>query len=107
MPGLLDDFPTVRLLDLDLVAAALPDVAASLAARPAQSQFGYVVTPNADHFVRLWRDSGELMKLYRAAGSLHLDSRVMRNAGKLLRLSVPPVVTGSDLTLELFEHWID
>ena len=107
MPGLLDEFPTVRLLGLDLVAAELPAVAASLAARSPGDRFSYVVTPNADHFVRLGRDPVALMKLYRGAGSLHLDSRVVRGISKILRLPVPPVVTGSDLTLELLEHWIE
>jgi N-acetylglucosaminyldiphosphoundecaprenol N-acetyl-beta-D-mannosaminyltransferase len=107
MPGLLDEFPTVKLLGLDLVAAELPAVAASLAARSGLERFSYVVTPNADHFVRLRRDLGELMELYRAAGSLHLDSRVVRGIGKMLQLPVPPVVAGSDLTLELLERWID
>jgi exopolysaccharide biosynthesis WecB/TagA/CpsF family protein len=107
MAGLLDEFPTVRLLGLDLVAAELPAVAATLAARCGLERFSYVVTPNADHFVRLRRDLGELMELYRAAGSLHLDSRVVRGIAKMLRLPVPPVVAGSDLTLELLERWID
>jgi N-acetylglucosaminyldiphosphoundecaprenol N-acetyl-beta-D-mannosaminyltransferase len=107
MPGLLDEFPTVRLLGLDLVAAELPAVAASLAARFRGDRFSYVVTPNADHFVRLRRDPVALMELYRTAGSLHLDSRVVRGISKMLRLPVPPVVTGSDLTLELLEHWIE
>jgi N-acetylglucosaminyldiphosphoundecaprenol N-acetyl-beta-D-mannosaminyltransferase len=107
MPGLLDEFPTVRLLGLDLVAAELPAVAAALAARSGLERFSYVVTPNADHFVRLGRNPVELMELYRTAGSLHLDSRVVRSVSKLLQLPVPPVVTGSDLTLELLERWID
>ena len=107
MPGLLDEFPTVRLLGLDLVAAELPAVAAALAARSGLKRFSYVVTPNADHFVRLGRDPVALMELYRMAGSLHLDSRVVRGIGKMLRLPVPPVVTGSDLTLELLVHWIE
>jgi N-acetylglucosaminyldiphosphoundecaprenol N-acetyl-beta-D-mannosaminyltransferase len=107
MPGLLEEFPTVRLLGLDLVAAELRAVAAALAARSGLERFSYVVTPNADHFVRLGRNPVELMELYRTAGSLHLDSRVVRSVSKLLQLPVPPVVTGSDLTLELLERWID
>ena len=107
MPGLLDDLPTVRLLGLDLVAAELSIVASSLAARSASADFQYVVTPNADHFVRLKRNPSGLIDLYKSAGSLHLDSRVVRGIGKLLRLNVPPVVTGSDLTFELLENWIN
>jgi N-acetylglucosaminyldiphosphoundecaprenol N-acetyl-beta-D-mannosaminyltransferase len=107
MSGLLDRFPTVRLLGLDLVAAKLPDVAATLSSRPVAERFGYVVTPNADHFVRL-HDRGEsATDLYRAAGSLLLDSRVVHGIARMLRLPVPPVVTGSDLTATLLGRWID
>ena len=107
MPGLLEQFPTVHLLGLDLVAAPLPAVAAALACRQSTEPFGYVVTPNADHFVRLSKDYNAAIDLYRLAGSLHLDSRVVHRLGRLLRLPLPPVVTGSDLTLELLRHWID
>ena len=31
----------------------------------------------------------------------------VRGIAKMLRLPVPPVVAGSDLTLELLERWID
>ncbi len=107
MPGLLEEFPTIRLLGLDLVAAGLPAVAASLAARSSRDRFSYIVTPNADHFVRLRAGSAALMELYRSAGSLLLDSRVVRGIGMALQVPVPPVVTGSDLTLELLERWIE
>ena len=107
MPGLLDEFPTTRLLGLELVTAGLPAVAASLAGRSGQTRFSYLVTPNADHFVRLRQDHAALVDLYRSAGSLLLDSRVVYALGKALRLAVPPVVTGSDLTLDLFERWIE
>jgi len=107
MPGLLDEFPTVRLLGLDLVAASLPEVAASLARHPLQDGFRYIVTPNADHFVRLQADPGALTEIYRLAGALLLDSRVVCGIGARIGLPMPPVVTGSDLTQTLFEHWIE
>ncbi len=106
MPELLDEFPTIRLLGLEFAAADLPSVAASLAARPGRLGFSYVVTPNADHFVRLRHDPGTLRAPYRAAGALLLDSRVVRRFGRLLRLPSPPVVTGSDLTQALLDRWI-
>ena len=106
MPALMREFPTVRLLGLDLVAARLPAVAASLSTRSRSEGFSYIVTPNADHFVRLQQDCASLIDMYRAAGSLLLDSRVVRALGRLLQLPVPPVVTGSDLTHELLERWI-
>lgn len=107
MASLLSEFPTVRLLGLDLVVAGVPQVAASLAARPRHEAFSYIITPNADHFVRLQHGSGALKEIYDAAGSLLLDSRVVHSIGRRLRLKVPPVVTGSDLTSELLQRWIE
>ena len=106
MPGLLSASPTARLLGLDLAAAPLGEVAAALAGRDARERFEYVVTPNADHFVRL-RDGGPaLRELYDAAGALLLDSRVVGRTARMLRLDPPPVVSGSDLTFELFDRHI-
>jgi N-acetylglucosaminyldiphosphoundecaprenol N-acetyl-beta-D-mannosaminyltransferase len=107
MSNLLNDLPRARLLGLDLVAADLRTVATTLSGRSVHEAFGYVVTPNADHFVRLRENTGGLRHLYDAAGSLHLDSRVVCGIGKVLGLAMPPVVTGSDLTKELLENWIE
>ena len=106
MPGLLSAYPTFKLLGLDIAAARPADVAATLGARDARLHFEYVVTPNADHFVRLQHGAAALRELYDAAGALLLDSRVVRRAGRLLRIEMPPVVTGSDLTFDLFERYI-
>jgi N-acetylglucosaminyldiphosphoundecaprenol N-acetyl-beta-D-mannosaminyltransferase len=89
------------LLGVDFAALALPEVLALLAARPAGEPFAAVVTPNADHLVRLSRNPG-LSPLYRDAGLTLLDSRVVARLGRRLGLAVPPVVTGSDLTAALF-----
>ena len=88
---------TVPLLGLDCAAMDAPAAAAWLAARPADAPFGYVVTPNADHFVRLAGDPG-LAAIYRGALLRLLDSRVVARAARLLGLAVPPVAPGSDLT---------
>jgi UDP-N-acetyl-D-mannosaminuronic acid transferase (WecB/TagA/CpsF family) len=45
----------VRLLGLDFADVDAPHAAERLARRPAGEPFGYVVTPNADHLVRLHR----------------------------------------------------
>jgi len=74
-----------------------------LAARPADAPFQYVVTPNADHFVRLSRDPA-LAALYRNAGLRLLDSRVVAGAAGMLRLPAPRVVAGADLTAQLLRH---
>jgi exopolysaccharide biosynthesis WecB/TagA/CpsF family protein len=91
----------VTLLGVDFAALSMPEVIALLAARPADAPFAAVVTPNADHLVRLSRNPG-LATLYRGAGLTLLDSRVVAKLGKMLGLAVPPVVTGSDLTAALF-----
>jgi N-acetylglucosaminyldiphosphoundecaprenol N-acetyl-beta-D-mannosaminyltransferase len=67
--------------DLDVGASA-----AWVDARPDGAPFGYVVTPNADHLVRLSRNPA-LLPLYAGAMLRLLDSRV--------------VTTGSDLTARL------
>jgi UDP-N-acetyl-D-mannosaminuronic acid transferase (WecB/TagA/CpsF family) len=82
----------VRLADLDATAAA-----AVIAGRPADAPFRYVVTPNADNFVRLSRDA-EMRRIYDDAWLRVLDSRVVARAGRVLGLDVPRVAPGSDLT---------
>ena len=106
MHALLAQFRTIKLLGLELVDAPLDQVVKTLAERPSTMDFAYIVTPNADHFVRLARQREQLMPYYVCAGALLLDSRVIRRLGRILGLRVPPVVTGSDLTEELFKHWI-
>jgi N-acetylglucosaminyldiphosphoundecaprenol N-acetyl-beta-D-mannosaminyltransferase len=89
--------PTVSLLGLDFADLTLTDAARVIAARPDGAPFRYVVTPNADHLVRLSRDS-ELTGIYRDAWLRLLDSRVVSGMARALRLPVPSVVLGSDLT---------
>lgn len=71
-----------------------------LLARPADAPFGYVVTPNADHLVRLARLPA-LAPLYDGALLRLLDSRVVAGLAWAMGLRPPPVVTGSDLTASL------
>ena len=93
----------VSLLGLELANLTLPEAAAWIAARPASAAFEYVVTPNADHFVRLARDP-LVRAVYQGALLRLLDSRVVSGLARLLRLPVPPVVPGSDLTAHLLAH---
>jgi N-acetylglucosaminyldiphosphoundecaprenol N-acetyl-beta-D-mannosaminyltransferase len=106
MESLLAAFPTRRLMGLDLVDASLDEVAESLATRPADARFSYIVTPNADHFVRLARQPAALSHCYSAAGAMLLDSRVVHRIACLLGLNAPRVITGSDLTEALFRSSI-
>lgn len=83
--------------DLDAEAAL-----AMLASRPPGEPFAYLVTPNADHLVRLARDPGRYGPLYRDAAWRLLDSRVVARLSRAFGLPAPPVVPGSDLTARLF-----
>ncbi|HEV7263786.1 MAG TPA: WecB/TagA/CpsF family glycosyltransferase [Falsiroseomonas sp.] len=72
-----------------------------LAARPAEAPFAYLVTPNADHLVRLAREPERYRPLYREAAWRLLDSRVVARLARAMGLPAPPVVPGSDLTARL------
>ena len=87
---------TVRLLGLDFADLDVADAACWLAERSAEAPFGYVTTPNADHFVRLNRRP-DLVPLYRDALLCLLDSRVVAHTARLIGLAVPRTVPGSDL----------
>ncbi len=99
----MDVKPLVTLLGLGFDDLDLAQAAAWIAARPAEAPFGYVVTPNADHLVRLSRDRA-LQAIYRGAALCLLDSRVVAGLARLLRLPVPTIVPGSDLTAHLLAH---
>jgi exopolysaccharide biosynthesis WecB/TagA/CpsF family protein len=76
-----------------------------VAARFSPRRFGYVVTPNVDHLIRL-HDSEHFRSLYRAAAYVLLDSRLLAKLLRLFRRQDIPVCTGSDLTRVLFERVI-
>ncbi|HEY1934359.1 MAG TPA: WecB/TagA/CpsF family glycosyltransferase [Acetobacteraceae bacterium] len=88
---------TVTLLGLDFAALDGEAAAHQIAARPADAAFAYVVTPNADHLVRLARDPA-LQTIYRQAWLRLLDSRVVARLARVLGRRTPPVAPGSDVT---------
>jgi N-acetylglucosaminyldiphosphoundecaprenol N-acetyl-beta-D-mannosaminyltransferase len=94
------EVPVRRLLDLDFADLPLQGVLALLEARPAEAPFGYIVTPNADHLVRLARGAA-LRPLYDGAMLRLLDSRVVSRLAGMMGLAAPAVVPGSDLTAAL------
>jgi N-acetylglucosaminyldiphosphoundecaprenol N-acetyl-beta-D-mannosaminyltransferase len=97
--------PTVGLLGLEFADLTVVDAAEVIAARPDGAPFGYVVTPNADHLVRLSRDP-VLSGIYRDAWLRLLDSRVVAGMARRCGLPVPRVATGSDLTQLLLDRHI-
>jgi N-acetylglucosaminyldiphosphoundecaprenol N-acetyl-beta-D-mannosaminyltransferase len=96
---------TVTLLGLEFAALSVAQAACRIAERPRDAPFSHVVTPNADHLVRLMGDRS-LLAIYRDAGMRLLDSRVVGRLAWLLGLAVPPVVTGSDLTACLLANHV-
>ncbi|HUD30542.1 MAG TPA: WecB/TagA/CpsF family glycosyltransferase [Novosphingobium sp.] len=95
----------VEFLELDFTPIDLSVALEAVVERPASAPFTYVVTPNVDHVVRLLRRRSDLWPAYRAAWMTLCDSRILARLahgdGREL-----PVVTGSDLTLRLFEEGI-
>ena len=94
---------TVPLLGLPFANLTVAAAAAQIAERPADAPFAYVVTPNADHLVRLSRNP-VLRKIYRDAALCLLDSRVVSGVARQFGLPTPRVAPGSDLTEHLLTH---
>ena len=76
-----------------------------IAARFGDKQFGYVVTPNADHLIRFHREPS-FRALYADAAYVLLDSRFISKLLRFTRKLDLPVCTGSDLTARLFDKVI-
>jgi N-acetylglucosaminyldiphosphoundecaprenol N-acetyl-beta-D-mannosaminyltransferase len=96
---------TVRLLGMNFADLTVAKAAEAIAARPEGAPFAYVVTPNADHLVRVSHDAA-LAEIYRKAWMRLLDSRVVAGMARLLGFLVPHVATGSDLTALLLEKYV-
>ncbi len=74
----------------------------NIAAAFGQERFGYVVTPNVDHFIR-FHDDQRFRAAYADASYVLLDSRFLSYVLKCTVGVTPRVCTGSDLTAQLFE----
>jgi len=96
---------TVALLGMEFADLDASEAAAAIAARPDGAPFGYVVTPNADHLVRMSRDAA-LAGIYRNAWLRLLDSRVVAAIARGCGMLTPRVATGSDLTALLLARHI-
>jgi exopolysaccharide biosynthesis WecB/TagA/CpsF family protein len=86
--------PELRLDDVDL------DRFLPIATAFGTERYGYAVTPNVDHLIRLHEDP-RLRAAYAAATFTLLDSRVLALALRMTRGLQPRVCTGSDLTERL------
>jgi exopolysaccharide biosynthesis WecB/TagA/CpsF family protein len=74
---------------------------AEVATHFGHDRYGYVVTPNADHLIRLSEDDA-FRALYAAANYVLLDSRFLSHVLRISKGMQLPVCTGSDLTAKLF-----
>jgi exopolysaccharide biosynthesis WecB/TagA/CpsF family protein len=87
--------PNLRVDNCDL--ARFTGIAAAFG----QGKFGYVVTPNADHLIRL-NDDSRFRSCYADADYVLFDSRFLSVLLRAMRGLQLPVCTGSDLTAALF-----
>jgi exopolysaccharide biosynthesis WecB/TagA/CpsF family protein len=87
----------IQLLGLEFNNTTLAETVKRLLARPHDAHFAYVVTPNADHIVRL-RHMPRLAAVYQRALLCLLDSQFIALCADRLSVPRPPVVTGADLT---------
>ncbi|HEY8610145.1 MAG TPA: WecB/TagA/CpsF family glycosyltransferase [Roseomonas sp.] len=94
-----------RLLSVRFDELDLDEACAKIASRDPSEPFAYVVTPNADHFIRLEQAEPALRNIYEAAWLSLCDSRVLRLLAGRRGISLP-LAPGSDLTRKLLEEVI-
>jgi len=92
-------------LDLDYDRLSLEETLHHIAARDPAAHFGYLVTPNVDHIVRLENAPPAIRKAYEQAELCVCDSRVVSRLAKLAGASLT-VVPGSDLVREIMARVI-
>jgi exopolysaccharide biosynthesis WecB/TagA/CpsF family protein len=99
--------PECELLGIPFATLDMPTVVRTLAERRAADNFVYLATPNTHHLVLFRRgDPGFAYGMSRA-WFLTCDSRVLQRLGWLLFGRIIPVVTGSDLTMQLLREVIE
>lgn len=90
---------TVRGFDIDFYDGSNAELIDHIV-EASQHAFSYIVTPNVNHVVRL-EDDPELRRAYANASHRICDSQVLKVLMRLLRIPVPDVIPGSNLTGEL------
>lgn len=68
--------------------------------------FRYIVTPNVDHIVRLWKEPDVYGPLYETSWLSVCDSRILELLAKFSGVPLH-AVPGSDLTVQLFDNVIE
>ena len=92
-------------LDVAFDRLTKPQLLDELAKTTAETPFGYLVTPNVDHLVKLERDSSGLRAIIAGARYCLCDSRILSRLARLRGVDLP-VIPGSDLTAALFDRII-
>lgn len=109
---MLSDLRTRNFLGLELVDATYPEVLATLDQLSREDHLSLVVTPNVDHVVMLDEEKqrghgARFAGAYQAATLRLCDSRVLQAFASLRGVDLQ-VITGSDLTAQLFKGgWLD
>lgn len=96
----------VSYLGIPYAAMDAGTAASVCAERPAGDGFAYVVTPNAQHVVRLHQGDATFREGYAKAWLYLSDSRVVRLLARALHRIDMPIACGSDVTALLFEKHI-
>ena len=95
-------------LDVGFDVVPMTELLSEVAAVRDDSPYGYLVTPNVDHLVRLHgKDAGipGLGAVYRQARFCTCDSKVLARLARWRGVALP-VVPGSDLAAAMFERVI-
>ena len=104
---MLTEKSTTEYLGVEFANLNYGEVVAELDRLSQCNSFAYVVTPNVDHLVMLHEGQDESTRewfneAYKAAALRICDSRILQLLAKLRGIELE-VVTGSDLTAQLFE----
>ena len=100
------DIPADTVLGVRIARLDVAGAAEAIAGRAAGAPFAYVVTPNAQHVVRLHRGDAAFRAAYDAAWLRLCDSQILRLLVRRLFGLQLPSAPGSDLTAHLFAHRI-
>ncbi len=98
--------PALPYLGIAFTPLGLDEAATAIANRPAEMPFAYVVTPNAQHVVRINRGDADFVEAYGDAWLRLCDSRVLILLSRLVGGPELPLAAGSDLTARLFQSVI-
>jgi exopolysaccharide biosynthesis WecB/TagA/CpsF family protein len=101
-----DHRSSLTYLGLPLTPLDAEQAAAAIAARPAGAPYGYVVTPNAQHYVRLAAGDCGFIIPYRHALMRLNDSQPARALARLLEGKSLPLASGADVTARLFRDHV-